>query len=156
MGFYLIEKANRMKMNFKKKNEIAGSTIIVMIKADVLQKTGEKKRFRLSRDISLRNVFFTACHKRIEKIVKRAEKKDILYCSAELFCFFFMPCPVNSDIKGILKKLQAHKYVDLAYIEWFIQPPYAASAMEHLYINQGYLQPAPVGINAAWAWRQKG
>ena len=55
----------------------------------------------------------------------------------------------------LVKELNALSEVDLAYRELAVSEPAAVQAADDAFAgSQGYLEPAPVGVNARWAWTQ--
>ncbi|TVP52446.1 MAG: hypothetical protein EA349_15635 [Halomonadaceae bacterium] len=59
------------------------------------------------------------------------------------------------DIQQLLERLQRLPQVDLAYRELSVSDPMAVDDSDDPYAEQqDYLDPAPVGIDARWAWTQ--
>ena len=57
-------------------------------------------------------------------------------------------------LRELLKKLQELSEVDLAYLEKIVLNPAVDSTNDALASRQNYLDAAPVGIDARWAWTQ--
>ncbi|VAW41942.1 Microbial collagenase [hydrothermal vent metagenome] len=58
------------------------------------------------------------------------------------------------QIEEILKYFNNLNEIDLAYKELTVSDPIVNAADDPYNGNQGYLDPAPIGINARWAWTQ--
>ena len=54
----------------------------------------------------------------------------------------------------LLKRLQQLSEVDYAYLEKAVSDPAAITVNDRYAGNQGYLDPAGIGIDARWAWTQ--
>jgi len=58
------------------------------------------------------------------------------------------------QIEGIVKRLNSVNEVDLAYREFVVSDPVVNAADDPYNIDQDYLDAAPTGIDARWAWTQ--
>ena len=60
----------------------------------------------------------------------------------------------NAPAQELLRNLRRHSEVDFAYLERSASDPAVNDSDDGYAVEQDYLDPAPVGINARWAWTQ--
>jgi serine protease len=60
----------------------------------------------------------------------------------------------DGDLDELVKKFQELQEVDLAYKEMSVSDPWIAAGDDTFAARQGYLDAAPGGIDARWAWTQ--
>ena len=65
---------------------------------------------------------------------------------------FAIEVPAGTDPHAIARDLQASPDVEAVYVEPAPQPPPVVAADDPRSANQGYLNAAPQGIDARWAW----
>jgi len=144
---------SRMKENI---NAGLNSTIIVKLKDNIHHCALEGNLCKAFQVISVKKLFTTISGRTIKTLTKKAERNDPAYISSDLFSYFSLICPHTIDTKKLLDRIQQDKDVESAYVEWKIPPPYSKMYDNPLYVSRDYLDPAPKGVDAPYAWKQKG
>jgi hypothetical protein len=93
----------------------------------------------------------------IRALIEKARDKDSTYTPADFFAFFAVPVPDGADPEQLRDALSRLPSVSFAYVE---SPPGELPAVypgdDPLSAQQGYLDAAPVGIDARYAWTTRG
>jgi len=93
----------------------------------------------------------------IVKLADRAEGMDRDYQAPDFLSYYTIDCPYKIYSGEILTRLLRHDKVELAYVEAGPAiPPSSAIIENSSWIHQGYLKPAPTGIDAVYAWNMEG
>jgi Subtilase family len=93
----------------------------------------------------------------IIKLAVRAEGMDRDYQAPDFLSYYTIDCPYKIYSDEILKSLLRHKEVELAYAEEGPAIPPSSAVIENSsWVHQGYLRPAPTGIDAVSAWDMEG
>lgn len=71
-----------------------------------------------------------------------------------LCSYWRLDCRTLEDSGAIVKALNSLREIDLAYREMAVSDPVVNAADDAYAANQNYLDTAPVGIDARWAWAQ--
>lgn len=90
-----------------------------------------------------------------EKLVelqRRATEMDPAYRPTNLFAFFNVEAPPSTDLEALAKELRAWQAIERAYVDRAGPDPAVVAADDPRSANQGYLDPAPDGIDAEYAW----
>src|SRR4051812_38089033 len=66
--------------------------------------------------------------------------------------YFAVQTPDRQSAAALVERLNSSPLVEIAYVEGGSVPPPVNPTDDPRSVNQGYLGPAPVGIDAAWAW----
>lgn len=104
-------------------------------------------------NITLKRFFTTLESNTIQKLISQAVQHDLDYCPPDLLTYFAIDCPSDLDPEVLAKELSTWHIVQAAYVEGGPTPPPQVNAADDLRSpNQGYLQPAPGGIDAQFAW----
>jgi hypothetical protein len=104
-----------------------------------------------------RKLFTSISSERISQLVNQAKARDLNYHPPNFLNYFTFDLSTFTEAKKALDKLLACKTIDSAYMEINpICPPTVHSPPNPLAIHQNYLDPAPIGIDAAYAWQFKG
>ncbi|WP_410491796.1 S8 family peptidase (plasmid) [Bacillus thuringiensis] len=91
------------------------------------------------------------------------EIKDSDHISSNLLNYYIVETQDDIDVQALLTKIEKSSLVETAYLQEEEAPP--AERLPNLSVNpydeprltrQGYLEPAPLGINAPYAWSIKG
>lgn len=91
------------------------------------------------------------------------EIKDSDHISSNLLNYYIVETQVDIDVQALLVKFEKSSLVETAYLQEEEAPP--EERLPNLSVNpydeprltrQGYLEPAPLGINAPYAWSIKG
>jgi len=90
---------------------------------------------------------------KIEELVQRAKSRDSKYNPPNFFTYFAMDYPEEIYTKKLLAELWANENIQYAYKESGpTNPPTVNAANNRSSKWQGYLNPAPSGIDARFAW----
>lgn len=108
------------------------------------------------------NRLFNSLHpKEIKNLGK--EIKDSNHISSNLLNYYIVETQDDIDVQAVLTKIEKSSLVETAYLQEEEVPP--EERLPNLSVNpydeprltrQGYLEPAPLGINAPYAWSIKG
>lgn len=93
---------------------------------------------------------------RIQKLVEDAVQRDDTYKRPNLLTWFTIDCPEGLTAEELAKRLQAWDIVEKAFPDAPAADPVVTPADDVRFPNQGYLDPAPDGIDAQFAWTQAG
>ena len=86
-------------------------------------------------------------------LVRRAAAADPTYRPRDLSTYYVVKVPVGIDPQALAKALSSWASVLFAYLEPPpVEPPAVNPADDPRSPNQGYLDPAPDGIDAEYAW----
>ncbi len=88
----------------------------------------------------------------IRALVEKARRNDPNYEPGNFFGYFEVESPRAIDLTALAKELQSWRAVNVAYLDIPGPDPLVNSADDPLAPNQGYLDPAPDGIDAEYAW----
>jgi serine protease len=102
---------------------------------------------------TLKRKFKSVKPERLTELVAKARQLDPTY-EAPLFTNYFeIHCNANANTDDALKTLNTSRLFEVAYLENAPTIPPAVNALDDpRAILQGYLDAAPVGINARYAW----
>jgi serine protease len=93
---------------------------------------------------------------RIQKLVEDAAQRDDRYKRPNLLTWFTVDCPEGLRADELAKRLQAWDVVEKAYPDAPAGDPVVTPGDDVRFPNQGYLDPAPDGIDAQFAWTVAG
>ena len=102
--------------------------------------------------ITIKRLFGAFSSRKITDLVKKATEQDASYRPANFFKYFAIECPPESNPEQLLKSISSWKAVKKAYIDLISTEPLVNPADDPRSGNQGYLDPAPNGIDARYAW----
>lgn len=93
-------------------------------------------------------------HKRgaSQELTRRAMEMDPTYKPADFGVFYYVDAPPETDLVALVKTLLSWNSVQEAYIDQAGPDPVVNAADDPRSVNQGYLDPAPDGIDAEYAW----
>ncbi|PFR32331.1 S8 family peptidase [Bacillus cereus] len=112
-------------------------------------------------NVNINRLFNSLNPKEIENLGK--EIKDSDHISSNLLNYYIVETQDDIDVQALLTKIEKSSLVETAYLQEEEAPP--AERLPNLSVNpfdeprltrQGYLEPAPLGINAPYAWSIKG
>ena len=107
--------------------------------------------------IRIGKLFVTLKPELITELTSRAGKLEQDYQAPDFLSYYSIDCPYAVYSDEITHILRRHDKVELAYIETgSVIPPSLAEVRNPLSIYQGYLEPAPNGIDAIYAWGKEG
>ena len=88
----------------------------------------------------------------LQELTRRAMKMDPTYKPAEFDAFVYVDASPETDLVTLVKTLLSWNSVQNAYIDQGGPDPVVNPADDPRFVNQGYLDPAPDGIDAEYAW----
>lgn len=112
-------------------------------------------------NVTINRLFNSLNPKEIKNLGK--EIKDSDHISSNLLNYYIVETQDDIDVQALLTKFEKSSLVETAYLQEEEAPP--AERLPNLSVNpydeprltrQGYLEPAPLGINAPYAWSIKG
>ncbi|MDA2440189.1 S8 family serine peptidase [Bacillus cereus] len=112
-------------------------------------------------NVTINRLFNSLNPKEIKNLGK--EIKDSDQISSNLLNYYIVETQDDIDVQALLTKIEKSSLVETAYLQEEEAPP--AERLPNLSVNpydeprltrQGYLEPAPLGINAPYAWSIKG
>ncbi|MEP7375751.1 MAG: S8 family peptidase [Chitinophagaceae bacterium] len=111
--------------------------------------------------VRIKRVFFSVkpgeIKKKLQEAKQKASDKGRDYDPPAINNYFAIKCPYEIDKKEVIKILQQFDCVELAYIEAALaEPPSVNASNNPRSAEQHYLDPAPVGIDARFAWTKDG
>lgn len=103
--------------------------------------------------IALNPLFIAKKPDEISELVSRARATDPQYQPPDFLAYFIVDVPVDVSPEAVAKALQEWQSVSIAYVEPPpVAPPVVNPADDPRSVNQGYLDAAPDGIDAEYAW----
>lgn len=103
--------------------------------------------------VRMRRLFGALKAERISELVSQAVERDPNYQPANFFTYFAVVCPPGADPQEVAKTISAWPAVEQAYPAPKPQSPPAVNPdNDPRFPFQGYLDPAPAGIDAEFAW----
>lgn len=108
--------------------------------------------------ITLSRLFTSQEPEKIQSLVRRAADRDRSYKPRNLLAYFAIDCPGEVDPEALAKAIGQWRSVEVAYVEGGPTPPPSPvnATNDPRATNQGYLDPAPDGIDAEYAWTLAG
>ncbi|QWG70472.1 peptidase S8 (plasmid) [Bacillus mycoides] len=112
-------------------------------------------------NVTINRLFSSLNPKEIKNLGK--EIKDSDHISSNLLNYYIVETQGDIDVQALLVKFEKSSLVETAYLQEEEAPP--EERLSNLSVNpydeprltrQGYLEPAPLGINAPYAWSIKG
>jgi serine protease len=88
----------------------------------------------------------------LQELSRRAMETDPTYKPADFGAFYYLDAPPETDLVALVKALLHWNSVQEAYIDQAGPDPVVNAADDPRSANQGYLDPAPDGIDAEYAW----
>ena len=108
-------------------------------------------------EIDISRLFTSLSFDEITGLVEKARCLDTKYYPPDFSTYYVIRCPSEADARLILQNVLTDKSVESAYIVNDSTPPLdIINDNETLGTIQGYLSPAPYGVNAEYAWSIKG
>lgn len=107
--------------------------------------------------IKLNKLFTSVEPEEILKSVKKARELNSKYVPPNFLTYCVIDCPYEINVKELVEELKKSKNVSFAYIESSpAPPPCVITGTNPGLADQGYLDAAPKGINASYAWTKNG
>jgi serine protease len=89
---------------------------------------------------------------RVQNLVEMAVRNDPTYKPPTFANFFYVEAPPETDLDALARELAEWPSVQTAYVDRPGPDPVVNAADDPRWPNQGYLDPAPAGIDAEYAW----
>lgn len=103
-------------------------------------------------ELRLRRVFTSIRTDRLHVLVDRARELDSTYQPANFGAYFAVDARPGTDLDALAKVLTSWDTVEVAYVDRPGPDPVVNALDDPRSSNQGYLDPAPDGIDAEYAW----
>src|SRR5712671_93380 len=88
--------------------------------------------------------------------MKKSDKPLKKYEPSRLLSYFALDCPYGTDVASLQKSLLKYPSIEIAYVEGGPCPPPVNANNDPRSVNQNYLDSAPTGIDARFAWTKSG
>lgn len=102
--------------------------------------------------ITLKCLLRTTKADQLDRLIERARATDRDYRPGHFFGYFYVETSKSVDLAALAKALRSWPSVQIAYVDIPGPDPVVNAADDPRSPNQGYLDPAPDGINAEYAW----
>ena len=102
---------------------------------------------------TMRRMYTAVDPAKIKELVRRAVEADQTYRPPNFLTYFVVDCPTGADPQALAKAFREWPNVQTAYFDLPGEDPSPVNdADDPLCPNQLYLDPAPTGVNAHYAW----
>ncbi|HYP05178.1 MAG TPA: S8 family peptidase [Bryobacteraceae bacterium] len=102
--------------------------------------------------ISIHRMYTSVKPEELQRLVTTATRRDPSYQPRDLLTYFVIECPPQVNPDELVKALSAWRTVEKAYFDPPGSEPLVNPGDDPRSPNQGYLDPAPTGIDAEYAW----
>jgi hypothetical protein len=106
--------------------------------------------------LTLRRMFTALDPEKVQKLVDTAVEMDPTYEPPNLLTYFIVDSPPGEDPEELVKAFEKWPSVQKAYYDPPGSEPQVNPNNDPRFGNQGYLDPAPDGIDAEFAWPRAG
>jgi len=94
---------------------------------------------------------------KIKDLLSKGQEKDPNVITPNLLSYFKIKCPDRIDPKELVNHLSNWEIVQTAYVDTPATEPQTVDPSDDpLFVNQGYLRPAPEGIDVEYGWKFPG
>jgi serine protease len=101
----------------------------------------------------LNKLFPSLSTERIIELTRKAMKSDPAYHPPNFLNYYSVSCNDETEAKKMVEMLSKQDVIELTYIETHSAcPPSVNASPNPLSVHQEYLNPAPLGIDARYAW----
>ncbi len=105
--------------------------------------------------ISMRRLVSAIEPEEIRQLVARAVRQNPSYRPPDFFSYFVIDVPVDVNVEGLVEEVSSWQSVETAYFDPPGEDP-QLNANDPQLRNPGHLDPAPIGIDARFAWTRAG
>lgn len=118
----------------------------------------ERARFMLSlfSGLKLERLFISLPPEEIQALIDDALHEDTSEQRTQLLNYYVVECPQGIEPKAFVDELRGWNTVDMAYVEPRGTNPSVNPDDDPRFRRQRYLGPAPLGIDAEYAWKFPG
>jgi serine protease len=102
--------------------------------------------------ISLGRLITSIKDEQLNSLIRKAINQDSTYKPPNFNNYFFIKCPAEVSPEFLLKDLRGWKNIEKVYIDYPVPDPFVNDSDDPRAINQNYLDAAPTGIDARYAW----
>ncbi|TCP65539.1 S8 family peptidase [Baia soyae] len=143
----------------------AQSRVVVKVKPSIQlpyqdgaeQSLNQEHKSALPSDLKLKKLFTSADPQQIQSMQQQTNKGQKSDDQVDLLRYFVVDVPQGSNPDELAQQLAKSQFVETAYVEGTpVIPPAVNPNNDPLSPNQGYLNPAPNGIDAKFAWNHPG
>lgn len=107
--------------------------------------------------ITIHRLFSSITPTATRQLAAKAIATDPTYKHADLCSYYAITCPPSANADTLLQMMQECEHIEFAYLQSSVHPSTAHTKnILNGYSGQGYLEAAPVGINAHYAWKFAG
>src|ERR1051326_1268141 len=101
----------------------------------------------------INKLFPSLSSERIIELTRKAMKSDPSYQPPNFLNYYNVSCDTEAEAKEIVEMLGKKDVIELTYVETHSAcPPSVNASLNPLSDQQEYLNPAPLGIDARYAW----
>ncbi len=104
----------------------------------------------------LRRMLTSVSASLLEEMVRKATSMDSTYHAPNLRNYFFTVVPEEVAPRELAQELATCSHVQTAYVDYPAEDPVVNPANDEYSPLQGYLDPAPGGVDAEYAWQFDG
>lgn len=162
-----------MKKNTKNKLNATGlhSRVVIKLRDNIILPDDETESdFIIKNDLlsaqkllahfpsfRIERLFTSVSRERIDELVDKARTSDATFAPPKFLNYLVVNCLPQFPARELVDLLRSCENIESAYLEnGFAPPQQKTTAKDPLHIYQGYLNAAPQGINARYAWNLKG
>lgn len=106
--------------------------------------------------ITINRLYTSLGPQEIEREVQTARRRDEFYSPPNFRSFYAVESPPGTDTGALAEALSSWDAVEFAYVQPRPSDPAVDASDDPRWPNQGYLDPAPDGIDAEFAWEYAG
>jgi serine protease len=121
---------------------------------EIVERYGPEPWERLQRELgrmTLKPLYTSVSANALRALVKKASERDPTYRAPNLLTWFTVDCPPGVSAEALCERLLQWELVQSAHVDGPGMDP-VAPADDTRWPSQGYLDPAPDGIDAEYAW----
>jgi hypothetical protein len=107
-------------------------------------------------ELKLQPLFTALPPEEIESLAADADLRDLSGRGTELLKYYAVECPSGTEPETLVEELRRLSTVERAYVEPHGTDPAVNPGDDPRFANQRYLGPAPLGIDAVYAWNFPG
>jgi len=102
--------------------------------------------------LAVRPLFESSSIQRLDDLIERARRNDPTYEPTDFRFWTQVTCPEDLEAESLAREIRQLKDVETAYVMRPLPPPLVNALDDPRSTNQGYLDAAPNGIDARYAW----